>query len=274
MSLIQEFKNILRDLWRHIGKAQLFTVASSLAYTTILSMIPLMAVSFAVFKAFGGMEKIYDTIEPLILDNLAEGASDQAIAAIHGFIDNAHTNVVGIGGMIGLIFTSMSMLSSIEKAINRVWDRPVTRSLFHRLSSYWMFITFGPLLLAVGAGFASTKDQSVAAHLVPNGFAIFLSTVAIFTCVYKWVPSCSVRWVYALLSGSVTAAFWNLARIAYAAYVSRTVSYSKIYGSLSAVPILLLWIYIIWVIVLVGAALTSALQKNHELSKQTALKTV
>src|SRR4051812_18566731 len=125
MEILKTLGSILSDsarrTWREIQKAQLFMTASSLAYTTILSIIPLLALSFAVFQAFGGLSKLQSTIEPFIVSNLAEGASDEVVARIRDFIRNAHGSVLGVGGMIGLIFTSMSMLSSIENAINRVW---------------------------------------------------------------------------------------------------------------------------------------------------------
>ena len=103
-------KVVFKDTLQNMKQAQLLQVASSLSYTTILSLIPLLAVSFAIFQAFGGLKTLNDTIEPFILSNLAEGVSDEVIAKIQGFINNAHASALGIGGLIGLIFTSMSML--------------------------------------------------------------------------------------------------------------------------------------------------------------------
>ena len=252
---------ILCDTTQQMKQAQLLMVASSLAYTTILSIIPALAVSFAIFQAFGGMEKLYETIEPIVLSNLAQGASKEVISILHQFIDNAHTGAIGVGGLIGLIFTSMAMLSSIEKAINHVWQVKMSRGIFQRISAYWLFITLGPLALSVAIGIA-TSSQVPIWRLFPSGTGLFLTTVGVFFCVYKWVPHWEVHWQPALFSALATALFWNLARIGYTLYIQSVVTYSKVYGSLAAVPILLLWIYIIWVIVLGGAALTSALQKR------------
>lgn len=253
--------SIVMDTWKQMNQAQLLLVASSLAYTTILSLIPLLAVSFAIFKAFGGMEKLYQTIEPVILANLAEGTSEEVIQRIHGLIDNAHASAVGLGGFFGLLFTSMSMLSSIEKAINRVWQTTFNRGWFERISTYWLFITLGPLTAAALLGFATSSDYPLSSML-PSGAGIFISTIVVFFCVYKWVPHAKVKWQYALTSAIFTSIVWNLARMGYALYTRKVVTYSKIYGSLGAIPILLLWIYIIWVIILTGAALTATLQKR------------
>lgn len=263
------FRDILEDTWEQIKKSQLLMVASSLAYTTILSIIPLLAMSFAIFKAFGGMEKMFETIQPFILSNLAEGASDEVLGHIENFIAKAHASVVGVGGFLGLVFTSISMLSSVEKSINSVWGAKITRSWFQRLSSYWLFITLGPVAFSFVLGLATSSETPLLRYL-PGGAAIFLVTIAIFYALYKYVPNTAVSWRSAIISASVTAVFWNLASAAYTLYTRRAVSYSKIYGSLSAVPLLLLWIYIVWVIVLSGAALTAVLQRKLHFKPEQA----
>jgi membrane protein len=255
--------DLAKETWRQMQRANLLLVASSLAYTTILSIIPMLAVSFAIFKAFGGLEKLYQTIEPFILSNLAEGSSEEAIAAMRRFLENVHASAVGIGGFIGLVLTSMSMLHSIEGAINTVWGAPMRRNYFQRIVTYWFFITLGPLAAAVGLGFVTTSNLPLS-QFVPDGTGILLLTIVFFTAVFKWVPNCDVHWPYAVGAATVTAIFLNLARVLYALYTSKAVSYNKIYGSLGAVPIFLLWIYIVWVIVLTGAALSAALQSRLE----------
>src|SRR5687768_455968 len=102
-SLLSRMDWVWKDTWYHIREAQIPLVASSLAYTTILSVIPLLAVSFAIFKAFGGLEKLYAVIEPMVLEYLAESASREAMQAIQGFIGKIHAGKVGAGGLIGLI---------------------------------------------------------------------------------------------------------------------------------------------------------------------------
>lgn len=256
-------KVIFRDTAEFMRQAQLSLVASSLAYTTILSIIPLLAVSFALFQSFGGQETLNRTLTPFILNNLAEGVSDEVVVKLESFIANAHGSAIGLGGLIGLIFTSMSMLFSIEKAINRVWHAPMSRSLFHRVSAYWLFITLGPLALAVTVGFMTTA-QIPLSSLFPSGTGAFLMTALILSAIYKWVPHTHVRKRCAVISGVAVAAVFILAQNGFRLYTARTVSYNKIYGSLAAIPVLLLWIYIVWMIVLSGAALTAALQKRQD----------
>lgn len=257
------FKSVMIDTGKQIQEAQLPQAASSLAYTTILSIIPLLAMSFSIFQAFGGMEKLYGTIEPLIIENLAEGSSEEAIQAIRKFIGNIHAGTLGASGLVGLIITSMTMLASIEKAINRIWKTPMTRSLFQRISSYWLFITLGPLGMGVAIGAATGSELSLA-KILPSGAGLFIIVTFVFFSIYKWVPHRKVHWIPALTSAVLTALLWNLARLGYALYTKQVVTYNKIYGSLAAIPILLLWIYIIWLIVLSGAAFSAAFQKRFD----------
>lgn len=252
-----------KDIRKQVHDAQLLLAASSLAYTTILSIIPVLALSFSIFQAFGGMEKLYATIEPMIIHYLAEGASDDAIQAIRGFITRIHAGALGATGLVGTIITSMLLLSSGETAINRVWKAPIHRSLFQRISAYWLFITLGPLALAVSVGVA-TSYKIPLTHLLPSGTGIFILTTLIFFLIYKFVPNRKVDWKPALIASTITAVFWNLARWGYALYTKEIVTYNKIYGSLAAIPILLVWIYIIWLIILTGAAVTAALQKRFD----------
>ncbi|MGZ3709833.1 MAG: YhjD/YihY/BrkB family envelope integrity protein [Bdellovibrionota bacterium] len=258
---VQGFTRLAQETTTHVRDARLFMAASSLAYTTILSIIPVLAVSFAVFQAFGGMQKVYSTIEPLVLSYLAEGQGDAAIQTLHRFIDNANAGAIGIGGMIGLIFTCMTMLNSVEKAFNQVWGTRTARTLFQRVSSYWLFITLGPLALSVAIGAATSFDFPIA-KLFPSGTGIFIGASVFFFIIYRWVPNTRVHWQPATISAVTTAALWNIARWGYNLYTSKVLTYHKVYGSLGAIPIFLLWIYILWLIVLGGAAFTAVLQKR------------
>jgi membrane protein len=254
-----------KDLLKHIKDSQIFLVASSLAYTTILSIIPLLAVSFSIFKAFGGLDKNRDSIQNLIIQNLGENSGEQAMQTIQGFISNAHTGALGITGLIGLIVTSMSMLSSAENSINRVWNTPVSRPLFYRISSYWVFITLGPIAMSFALGF-STSTRMALPNFIPNGFGESILAIAFFFGVYKFTPNTNVNWRSALIASVFTSIALLIAKYGYGIYVQKFVSYDKIYGSLGAIPIFLLWVYILWIVILLGAAVSAVFQKRLSLS--------
>lgn len=251
---------VTRDTLRHMREAQLVIVASSLAYITILSVIPAIAVALAIFNAFGGLDRLYETVEPFIIRNLAENASQEAINAIRKAVTNA--GALGAGGTIFLIAAVIGMLFNAEKAINTVWQAPYQRSWYQRIASYWLIMTLGPLVLASVLGvinsWAWVKE-------LPPGAPTFAIWIVLFFPLYKFVPHRHVNWISALWSAVFAATAWALARWGYSVYASKVVTYNKIYGSLGAIPIILLWIWINWIIVLTGAALGAAVQKRLEL---------
>ena len=258
-----ELRVLAGDVVKQITGTNMFTEAASLAYTTILSIIPALAVSFATFKAFGGMEKVYAVIEPMIVRNLAEGSEEIVIAQVHGFIKNVHTGAIGVGGCVGLIVTSMLLFYSIERAINKIWRVPTRRGglwVLRRVAYYWFFITMGPLALAVTVGFASSYSIPFS-KILPGGLGFFLAASLFFFMVFMLVPNRDVHWQAGFVAGIMTGAGLTVARASYAMYTREVLTYSKIYGSLSAVPVLLVWIYVVWVLVLSGAAVSAALQK-------------
>jgi membrane protein len=262
-TFLREIRFTLLALLRQVQQSQLFTAASSLAYTSILSIIPAIAVSFAVFRAVGGASHLYETLEPFILSNLAQGTGSAVLDKLHEFIDNAHVKFIGIGGLVGLVFTTTTLFASVEQSINRIWETEGKRGFFLRYGLYALIIGIGPLALAVALGIATSKSIPMTRYL-PSGSGAFGIGIFIFFCIYKYVPNCKVRSRYALASALVASFFWSIARLGFTLYSTKAIAYGKIYGSLAAVPILLIWIYIVWIVVLLGAAFSAVLQKRHE----------
>jgi membrane protein len=256
-------KTVLKDTATRIQNTGVSQAASALAYTSILSIIPLLAVSFSVFKAFGGLEKLYAIIEPFIFENLAEGSDEKTLETVRSFIGNIHAGTLGLGGLIGLLFTSMSMLYSVETSINDVWGAKVRRRLFTRVTLYWFFITVGPLALSVIVGIATALDMPLS-KVLPSGTPFLLISVGFFYAIYKYVPHRIVHWKAALIAAGVTTLTWGIARFGYSIYIQKVVSYDKIYGSLGAIPIFILWIYVAWLVILSGAALSASIHPYFE----------
>jgi membrane protein len=254
-------RDTLEDTIRKIRESEATTAASALAYTTILSIIPLLAVSFSIFKAFGGLDKLYGIIEPFIFENLAEGSDEKTLTMLRSFVGNIHAGTLGAGGMIALLFTSMSMLASVEKAINKVWQARIRKSLFQRVTLYWFFITLGPLALSLAIGFASALDVPLK-KVLPSGIPFFFILVGLFYGMYKYVPHRRVHWKAAMISAMLTACSWVLAKAVYGIYVKKVLAYNRIYGSLGAIPIFLLWVYVAWLVILCGSAFSASLQAH------------
>ncbi len=260
---VKKLTDLLMETVEEVKTADLSLAASSLAYTSLLSVIPLVAVSLSIFKAFGGLDQLYKTVEPFIFENLAEGSDEQTLNALRQFIGNIHAGALGTTGLIGLILTCMSMLASIEKTINRIWKTKIQRSLFQRVASYWLFITLGPLGLSFAIGVATSQTMSFTSFL-PSGWILFPILIFVFFGMYRWIPHRVVHWRPALIAALATAASWILAKAGYSYYVRHVVTYNKIYGSLGAIPIFILWIYVAWLVVLAGAAFSFVLQRRFE----------
>ena len=250
---LSKIKKVFSETVQEINSAEIPLAASSLSYTTILSVIPLIAVSFSIFKAFGGLEKFQPVIETFIFENLAEGSDKKTLELFRSFVSNIHAGTLGVTGFFALLITSMSMLSSIDKSINRVWGTNVKRSFFQRITSYWFFVTLGPVVLAFAMGLTRILHPEIA-------FALIFCSV--FFSMYFYIPNTKVHPYSAVLGAIWSTLLWDISRYGYNLYVQKVVTYNKIYGSLGAVPILMLWIYIAWLIVLSGAALSSTLQKK------------
>ena len=255
-------KDTLVDTAKKAREAEIPGAASSLDYTTILSVIPLIAVSFSIFKAYGGLDKLYGTIEPFIFENLAEGSDERTLEMIHKFVGNIHAGTLGVTGMIGLIFTSMSMLANVEKSVNKIWKIPMNRSWLQRITGYGFFITIGPVALAVAIGVATSLDVPLSKAL-PSGIPFFFILVGFFYGMYRYIPHRRVYWRAALVSAVGTSFAWVIAKAFYGIYVRKVVSYDRIYGSLGAIPIFLVWIYVAWLVILTGAAFSASLQWHY-----------
>ena len=117
MPFLKSIRQFTVAVWKEFQECQLLGVASSLAYTTLLSIIPLLAVSFAIFQAFGGLDRLQATLEPVLISNLATGSGEAASEYLRRFIRNAHAGAIGATGFLGLFVTSVSLLYSIDKAI-------------------------------------------------------------------------------------------------------------------------------------------------------------
>ena len=240
--------------------------AAALTYLSVLSLVPLLAVSFSMFAVFGSAED-KNALQSTILNNLAIGPTRDAIASqLSGFVRRASGSAVGGVGFALLIVSAVSLMTNIEAAFNATFRAPKQRPLALRFGIYWCLLTLGPILLAASItataylGGAGSGIRKVVLVVAP-----FLVTYAAFTLLYIIVPAVQVKRRAAVLGALVAGTAWEIAKILYAALAAATVQKSAIYGSLSAIPIFLVWVYISWIIVLFGARIAYAAQAPREL---------
>jgi membrane protein len=255
---------IVVGTWRQMQQSDAQLLAGSLAFSSVMSLVPLLAVSLSVFKAYGGFEPLLEYIEPFLIENLVEESGEEVSLAIRSAIERVHSGALGVGGALALLFAATKLLYDMETAIQRVWGVKAPRPLLQRLLVYWALIFFGPILLAVALGLLGSRGMflidRIPHHAIAFGVSMFL-----FTFIYKVIPAVRVNLRPAVFSAAVATIAVAVGQSFYAKITGEMLSYSKIYGSLASVPIFLLWILILWWICLGGAALGATLQQERNL---------
>lgn len=244
--------------------------AMSLVYTTLLSVVPLLALSFSVLKAFGA----HAAIEPLLL-NLLEPLGEERFAITRDvltFVDNIQVGVLGFVGLIFLVYTVIALVQKIESAFNAIWHVEGTRSLSQRFSNYLSVILIGPLLvvsaLGVMATVMSTTLMQQIAEIEPLGTIFtaissllpFVLIIAAFAFIYVFVPNTRVRLLPALIGALVAGFLWQAAGWGFAAMMAGSTRFDAIYSGFAILIMLLIWIYIAWLILLVGSNIAFYIQ--------------
>lgn len=262
-------------LTRDLAEGQLTLRAMSLVYTTLLSLVPLLAFSFSVLKGFG----VHRQIEPLLYEFLLplgeHGAqiTDQVIA----FVENVRGGVLGGIGLALLIFTVISMIQKVEDTFNYIWQVQKSRSLARRFSDYLSVILVGPVLMVTAMGLLATINSSdimrAIAEVQPFGallnvvgrLAPFTLVVVVFAFVYAFVPNTRVRLGPALAGAALAGAAWTLGGSLFATVIVGSTRYAAIYSSFAVAIVTLIWLYLSWLVLLLGAQIAFYVQNPRRL---------
>lgn len=286
-------KWLARDLWADDGKRGGYDIArvlaaaligfrrhnciqhaAALTFNTLLALIPLLAIMFALLKGLG----VHNTIEPMLLKQLSVG-SEEVVANIITYINNTNVGRLGSVGLVMLVFTVLALLSNIEKSFNDLWQVQETRSLFRRFADYFSVVTLGPLfVLAAVSMNTSIRSQHVVQWLLSKpvfGDALlllfevlpFFAIWAAFIFLYMFVPNTKVKLVSALVGGISAGSLWLLTQWAYINFQYGVGKYNAIYGTMAALPIFMIWLYVSWMITLLGVELCWAFQFRGHISR-------
>ncbi len=258
---LDHLRSVLPAMLRKYSQDDVSIHAMSLTYTTILSIVPLLAVSFSVLKAFG----VHNQIEPFLDQTLAPlGPGGEALSArIVGFVQNLEVGVLGAVGLAGLFYTVVSLVSSIENALNRIWGARQGRDWLSRFRDYLSIILVGPVLVFSALALMASAEQH---DLVQRVFAIapgalWFATVALpylmlcggFVILYRFMPNTYVSWSAAAVGGITGGVAWKIAGSAFTTFVAGSTRYAAIYSSFAILVLTLIWIYVSWLIVLIAA---------------------
>ena len=302
-SFLQKYERLLTQLWvddlrnihgmrrwiivpvrlvvvliRQLLKGELNLRAMSLVYTTLLSIVPLLAVSFSVLKGFG----VHNQIEPLLLNFLAPlgPKGEELSASIISFVENIRVGVLGSLGLVLLFYTVVSLIQKVESSFNYVWQVEHLRGIAQRFSNYLSVILIGPVLVFTALGVTATAlNHSLVQQLMtvePFGYLIvsmtrllpYLLVIAAFSFIYMFIPNTRVRLFPALIGGLVAGVLWQSSGWAFAAFIASSSKYAAIYSGFAIMILLLIWLYLNWLILLLGAQVSFYVQYPQYMTRQ------
>ncbi len=255
---------------RELATGELNLRAMSLVFTTLLSLVPLIAVAFSVLKAFG----VHNQIEPVLLGLLEPlGPRGEDITAnIIGFVQNVKVGVLGSLGVAMLFYTIIALVQKIENAFNFVWRVKRARTLARRFTDYLSVVMIGPLLVFTGLGVAATVlNHDVVQQMQavePFGTVLVLISkllpyvmiILAFTFLYKFIPNTQVKLAPALIGATVAGILWVTLGTLFASFVASSSSYTAIYSSFAILFFFMIWLYLAWFILLTGSQVAFYLQ--------------
>lgn len=254
----------LRTLRARFREDRLGLTASSLTFTTLISLVPLLTVMLAVFSAFPMFASFQDALQKYFLQTLVPtDIASQVLKALTTFA--AKAKGVGSVGLVLLFLAALALMLTMDRTLNAIWRVRTPRPIAQRVLVYWAAATLGPLLLGVSlslTSYALSASQGLVGVL-PGGVTLLLGTleflllVAGFAGLFHYVPNTHVRWRHAIAGGAFSAVGFELAKRMLGWYLQTVPTYTVIYGALAAVPIFLIWIYFGWVIVLLGAVIAA-----------------
>ena len=252
-------------LGERLREDRLGLTAGALTFTTLIAMVPFFTVALALFTAFPRFSQLQQSLQAWLIDSLVPpNISRQVLGYLTLFASKA--GGLGLAGLTLLVATSVALILTIDRTLNTIWRVPAPRPLAQRLLIYWAAVTLGPPVLAASL-WSSTYVLSASrgivgeAPLLKLGFDAFefMLLAGGVAALYHYVPNTIVRRSHALAGGLFVAAAIELAKRGLAFYVALVPAYSVLYGAFAAVPILLVWIYLAWLIVLLGAVITAYL---------------
>lgn len=241
--------------------------ASALTYTTLLALVPMLAFTFAFLKGLG----VQNQLEPLLIDKLAVG-SEQTVKLIINYINNVKVGTLGAIGLGSLLFSTLLQFGTIEKAVNEIWGVHKGRPLLRKVTDYISVMVIAPVLLFLAIAVTATlQSQALIASLLKTqiigdavvlGFTLlpYVAVWVVFSFFYMFIPNTRVQLLPACVGGLIAGTLWQLAQQSYIAFQVGLGKYNAIYGTFAQLPVLMVWLYISWIIVLLGAEIVFACQ--------------
>lgn len=251
--------------------------AGYLAYITLLSIVPMLTVLLSVLSSFSIFADVGTTIQDFVITHFVPTAGDAVKNALLEFISNTG-KMTAVGGAF-LFVAAVMLISNIDNNLNYIWRVTKKRRMVFSFSMYWMFLTLGPILVGASIAVSSyvTSLRLLDSHVLLTAYDEFLRWLPLilsflaFVGLYTVVPNKKVKLSHAMIGALVAALLFELSKKGFTVYITQFPSYQVIYGALAAIPILFIWVYLCWLIVLIGAEVTAALGEQEYWSDETSV---
>ncbi|MCU7904897.1 MAG: virulence factor BrkB family protein [Candidatus Thiodiazotropha sp. (ex Epidulcina cf. delphinae)] len=263
---LRHIRSFMRLLIHHFIEDGGVQHVAALTYTTLLSLVPLMTIMLALFSVFPASERMSEQIENFLFQHFVPAAGEAVQEHLRNFSRKA-AQLTGVGFLF-LILVALLLMSNIDKAFNTIWHVRRKRAPLAKFTIYWAILSLGPILIVISVGVTSYLvsmpffDQAQAVVMVRSrllGMMPVMISALAFTLLYALVPNRSVPLRHALVGGLVAALLFEISKRGFALYVTTFPTYEAIYGALAIVPIFLIWIYLSWLVTLLGAEFTYCL---------------
>jgi len=270
-------RNFSLQFFSKCKQDRITVTAGHLAYVSLLSLVPFIMVFFSILSAFPAFANVRGELENFVFNNFVPHAGDVLQKYMTEFVGNA--SQMGAISILFLVVVALLLISNVDKTLNLIWRTQIQRRAIFTFSIYWMVLTLGPLLMGASVvmtsylvgltAFADEYTPGLTTMLLKT--MPFLTSLAAFFILYMLVPNKTIKAKHAAMGALVAALLFEFSKKGFALYVSSFPSYQVIYGALAVVPILFVWIYLSWMVVLVGAEFTALLetfQQKYALAKE------
>ncbi|MBN1687373.1 MAG: YihY family inner membrane protein, partial [Spirochaetales bacterium] len=265
-------------LWREFNHDRCPVLASSLAFASLLALVPVSALLFALFSGFGAFASIIESIQTFLIGVLVPTQQEEILTYVSRFVEN--TSKLGVFGLIFFLITSVLLLAGIQRTFDAVWGATSKKNTVGKFATYASVLIVGSFLLSIGLNVTGVLSSSVRQILSAEGnwfqdvFILIFPTVFLFVALFfmiRFIPAARVATSSALIGALVGALLWEAARRIFVFWVSYVLRLSVVYGSLAVIPIFLIWLYLAWTIVLLSLEVAYVHQHRGERSSGVAL---
>ncbi len=258
-------KKYLRYLFKRFKEDRIIVYSGYLSFVTLLSIVPLLAVIFSVFSLFPVFQDWRGEVESFVFKNFVPTLGESIQGYLIRFVENA-TNMTSLG-LVALFLVALLLISSIDHTLNHIWRVRKNRRQLVSFSIYWVVLTIGPVLIGISLlttsylfSLTGFEDNTLlAVRKLFLAFLPYLGSFSSFLLIYLLVPHTRVHFWSALSGAMIAAILFELSKSAFALYFTHFPVYKEIYGALAIIPLLFVWVFISWVVILVGAQVAASL---------------